>query len=122
MEKTQAVIQAGVIRLRPVLLTAVTTVLGLIPLTLGINLDFFAGTLTTGGESSQFWYSMGVAVIAGLTVATVLTLVVVPVTYHSLDSLSGMIERVRQERTRREAGGRLSGGAEIHARGATDEA
>ncbi len=48
MEKTKAVIEAGVIRLRPVLLTAVTTVLGLIPLTLGINLDFFRGTLTFG--------------------------------------------------------------------------
>ena len=63
VSKTQAVIEAGVIRLRPVLLTAVTTVLGLIPLTLGINIDFFRGTIETGGQSSQFWYSMGVAVI-----------------------------------------------------------
>jgi multidrug efflux pump subunit AcrB len=123
MEKTQAVIEAGIIRLRPVLLTAVTTVLGLIPLTLGINLDFFAGTLTTGGQSSQFWYSMGVAVIAGLTVATVLTLVIVPVTYHSLDSLSGLMERLGQgdARRRREATSGLSG-AEIHARRAGEEA
>lgn len=122
MEKTQAVIEAGIIRLRPVLLTAVTTVLGLIPLTLGINLDFFAGTLTTGGQSSQFWYSMGVAVIAGLTVATVLTLVIVPVTYHSLDSLSGLMERLGQgDARRREATSGLSG-AEIHARRAGEEA
>lgn len=116
MEKTKAVIEAGVIRLRPVLLTAVTTVLGLIPLTLGINIDFFEWTVTTGGESSQFWYSMGVAVIAGLTVATVLTLVVVPVTYHSLDSLSGLSARLRRNEPEPVRGGGVPGGAEIHAR------
>jgi multidrug efflux pump subunit AcrB len=90
--KTDAVIQAGTIRLRPVLLTAVTTVLGLIPLTMGINVDFFARSVTLGGESSQWWGPMGVAVICGLSVATVLTLVIVPVTYHSLDSLSSALE------------------------------
>ncbi len=92
LDKTSAVIEAGVIRLRPVLLTAVTTVLGLLPLTLGINVDFLAGTVITGGETSQWWGPMGVAVIFGLSVATVLTLVIVPVTYHSLDSLSGALE------------------------------
>ena len=91
-EKTKAVIEAGVIRLRPVLLTAVTTVLGLIPLTVGLNMDFLNGTLVTGGQSSQWWGPMGVAVIFGLTVATVLTLVVVPVTYHSLDTLSDALK------------------------------
>jgi multidrug efflux pump subunit AcrB len=106
MAKTEAVIQAGAIRLRPVLLTAVTTVLGLIPLTMGINVDFFARTITFGGESSQWWGPMGVAVICGLTVATVLTLVIVPVTYHSLDSLSSALEmlpslvRGRRRKTR----------------------
>jgi multidrug efflux pump subunit AcrB len=74
-----------------VLLTAVTTVLGLIPLTVGINVGFFEGTLELGAESSQWWGAMGVAVIAGLTVATVLTLVVVPVTYHALDELPGVV-------------------------------
>ena len=88
LSRRDAVIEAGSIRLRPVLLTAVTTVLGLVPLTLGLNLDFFNLSFSTGGESSQFWASMGVAVIFGLTVATVLTLVVVPVTYDSLDSFS----------------------------------
>ena len=120
MEKTKAVIEAGVIRLRPVLLTAVTTVLGLIPLTLGFNLDFFTGTLTTGGQSSQWWGPMGVAVIAGLTVATALTLVVVPVTYHSLDSLSGLLSGLKG-RAKRETSGSGIGGAEIHAREAADE-
>ncbi len=115
VEKTQAVIDSGAIRMRPVLLTAVTTVLGLIPLTLGINLDFFKGTITFGGDSSQWWGPMGVAVIFGLTVATVLTLVIVPVTYHSLDSLSGALEvlpsRLRSRRTRG-----LAEGAEVQAR------
>ena len=82
------------------LLTAVTTVLGLIPLTLGLNIDFFSLSFSTGGESSQFWASMGVAVIFGLTVATVLTLVVVPVTYDSLDGLSEALADWRAKRQR----------------------
>jgi multidrug efflux pump subunit AcrB len=87
-DKTRAVIEAGAIRLRPVFLTAVTTVLGLIPLTIGFNIDFIGFTVQTGVESSQMWGPMGVAVIFGLTVATVLTLVIVPVTYHSLDEMT----------------------------------
>jgi len=94
VEKTRAVVDAGAIRLRPVLLTAVTTILGLIPLTLGINIGFFEGTLELGAESSQWWGPMGVAVIAGLTVATVLTLVIVPVTYHALDELPDVVRRL----------------------------
>ncbi len=99
LSRHDAVVEAGSIRLRPVLLTAVTTVLGLVPLTLGLNLDFFNLSFSTGGESSQFWASMGVAVIFGLTVATVLTLVVVPVTYDSLDGLSEAIANYRKRRT-----------------------
>ena len=111
-------IEAGIIRLRPVLLTAVTTVLGLIPLTLGINIDFFRATVSPGGQSSQWWSPMGVAVIFGLTVATVLTLVVVPVTYHSLDSLSGALTTLPDRWRRRadRAGAGLPEGAEIQAR------
>lgn len=92
MEKLEALIEAGKTRFRPVILTAVTTVLGLVPLTTGISLDFgkvmrgdFAHALRIGGESSQWWGAMGVAVIFGLSVATFLTLVVVPVMYSSID-------------------------------------
>lgn len=99
LSRHDAVVEAGSIRLRPVLLTAVTTVLGLVPLTLGLNIDFFNLSFSTGGESSQFWASMGVAVIFGLTVATVLTLVVVPVTYDSLDGLSEAIADYRKRRS-----------------------
>ena len=109
LDRHEAVVEAGSIRLRPVLLTAVTTVLGLVPLTLGLNLDFFNLSFSTGGESSQFWASMGVAVIFGLTVATVLTLVVVPVTYDSLDDL--MEALAGRRRRRGEATAAASGGA-----------
>jgi multidrug efflux pump len=94
MEKYEAIIKAGTTRFRPVILTAVTTILGLIPLTTGFSIDFerlvsgdIAHAVIIGGESSQWWGPMGVAVIWGLTVATFLTLVVVPVMYASLDPI-----------------------------------
>ncbi|MCA9750900.1 MAG: efflux RND transporter permease subunit, partial [Gemmatimonadetes bacterium] len=91
-EKFDAIIEAGRTRFRPVILTAVTTILGLIPLTTGFSIDFerlFHGhwkyVVILGGESSQWWGPMGVAVIWGLGVATFLTLVVVPVLYSTID-------------------------------------
>lgn len=93
LDKREAIIQAGATRLRPVLLTALTTVIGLVPLTFGINIDF-VGLLTSwdpafsvGSENTQFWGPMGTAIIAGLTFGTFLTLVIVPVMYSSFDSL-----------------------------------
>ncbi|MEW5807275.1 MAG: efflux RND transporter permease subunit [Acidobacteriota bacterium] len=91
--KIDAIVEAGVIRLRPVMLTAVTTVLGLIPLTTGISFDFIDFKWTINGESSQWWGPMGVAVIFGLSFATILTLVVVPITYYMLDSVSERLKR-----------------------------
>ncbi len=92
MEKTEALIEASKTRFRPVILTAVTTILGLIPLTVGISINFpnlfhgdFAHAVITGGEMGQWWGGMGTAVIWGLTVATFLTLVVVPVMYSAID-------------------------------------
>ena len=83
----QAIINGGATRLRPVLLTAITTVLGLIPLAIGFNFNFF--TLITefdphyflGGDNVAFWGPMAWTVIFGLAFATFLTLIVVPVMY-----------------------------------------
>jgi multidrug efflux pump subunit AcrB len=92
LAKLEAIVQAGRTRLRPVLSTAITTIVGLIPLSTGLNFDFFKFRFDIGGESSQWWGPMGVAVIFGLAIATFLTLVIVPVVYHILD---GWSERAR---------------------------
>ena len=92
----EALARAGLIRFRPVMLTAITTILGLLPMATGISFDFRKLTLDIGGESSQWWGSMATAVIFGLAVATLLTLVVVPV----LCSLAhGMSTRVSGKRS-----------------------
>ena len=89
-EIIQAIAEGGKTRLRPVLLTAVTTVLGLLPLATGMNIDFF-GLLSDwnpdiylGGENVMFWGPMSWAIIFGLVFATFLTLVIVPVMYYLL--------------------------------------
>ncbi len=99
-ELGDAIFTAGVTRFRPVILTAITTILGLIPLTTGFSIDFaalFSGEIAEviqlGGEMSQWWSPMGVAVIWGLAVATFLTLVVVPVMYSSIESIKQSLSR-----------------------------
>lgn len=82
-----AVVRAGATRLRPVLLTAITTVLGLLPMVTGVSFDFHEWTIATASKSNQWWQSMAVVVIFGLMIATFLTLVVVPTLYSWLDSL-----------------------------------
>jgi multidrug efflux pump subunit AcrB len=76
-----AAVEAGQTRLRPVLLTAATTILGLIPMATGVSFNFRTFTLITRSQSSQFWNSMARAVIFGMAFATLLTLVVVPALY-----------------------------------------
>ncbi len=74
----ESLILAGKVRFRPVMLTAITTILGLIPMAMGISYDFRSGGWQVGSESAEWWGPMAVAVIFGLAVATVLTLVAVP--------------------------------------------
>ncbi|WP_339708037.1 efflux RND transporter permease subunit, partial [Algoriphagus aquimarinus] len=96
-----SIVEAGKTRLRPVLLTAITTVLGLIPLAIGMNINF--GTLLTsfdpqfyvGGDNAAFWGPMAWTVIFGLTFATFLTLVIVPVMYLLADKLNMRISKLK---------------------------
>ena len=92
--------EGGQKRLRPVLLTAITTVLGLLPMATGMNINFY--TLLTeldaqiffGGDNATFWGPMAWTVIFGLTFATFLTLIIVPVMYLLADKVKNKILKV----------------------------
>jgi multidrug efflux pump len=94
MEVRQAVVAAGATRLRPVMLTAFTTILGLLPMITGVSFDFHNLTIAWVSESSQWWRSMAIVVVFGLLVATFLTLVVVPTLYSFFEDLSAMRKKV----------------------------
>ena len=73
-----AILLTGVQRLRPVLLTTVTTILGLAPMVFQTNIDFFTREITIGAPSTQWWVSLSTAIVFGLSFATFLTLLVTP--------------------------------------------
>ena len=89
MELEAAIHEAGRVRLRPVLMTAMTTILGMFPLAIG------------SGESGEIWAPMGRAVMGGMTVATVLTLIIVPIIYYYMEGIGSRANRFREEREQR---------------------
>ena len=109
-ESLECIIRGGRTRLRPVLLTAITTILGLLPMASGININFssllrnFNPQIYFGGDNAAFWGPMAWTVIFGLSFATFLTLVLVPVMYlignkiklkfvRKVDSINNQIKR-----------------------------
>lgn len=98
MNLYDSLVKGGMVRFRPVVLTAITTTLGLVPLAIGFNLDFIVLVndpvlfftnlgeyLYWGGEQAAWWSPMAIAVICGLLFATVLTLILVPVLYYIIE-------------------------------------
>jgi len=98
----ESIVTAGKTRLRPVILTAITTIFGLIPLAIGFNIDFFSlfsdfdANIYFGGDNVIFWGPLAWTVISGLFIATFLTLIIVPILFYLSISLKMWI-RIKRE-------------------------
>jgi multidrug efflux pump len=80
-------------RARPVVLTATTAILGVLPIAFGVNVEFLSREITVGAPATQWWINLSTAIVFGLGFATVLTLVVTPAALM-------MIEKLREQRLR----------------------
>ncbi len=78
MPLVEAILRTGALRLRPVFLTQITTVLGLLPMMFQMNIDFMAREITYGAPSTQWWVQLSTAIVFGITFATTLTLIFTP--------------------------------------------
>lgn len=78
MDPLEAALRTGAQRLRPVFLTSITTALGLLPMVIGLNIDFVGREIVYGAPSTQYWTELSSAIAGGLVIATILTLVVTP--------------------------------------------
>ncbi len=78
LSSLEAALRTGAQRLRPVVLTSVTTALGLMPMVIGLNINFFTREIVYGAPSTQWWTELSSAIAGGLIFATVLTLLVTP--------------------------------------------
>jgi len=95
VRESSALIRTGAQRLRPVVLTAMTAVLGLLPLMFQINLDIPARHVSVGAPSTQWWTQIATAIVFGLTFATVLTLIVTPSALMWKANLGAWVRRLR---------------------------
>jgi multidrug efflux pump len=106
LDAVEAALRTGAQRLRPVLLTTITTILGLTPMVMKVNVDLFSRNISVGGPSTDWWAQLATAVAGGLAFATLLTLVLTPCLLLLGDRTSRWLEG---EKSRRAA---LSGGDE----------
>ena len=95
-----AILKTGAQRLRPVLLTTVTTVLGLMPMVLAVNIDLIDRTLQTGAPSTQWWRQLSTAIVFGLLFATPLTLVVTPSALMLREKIAARLDRWRRKKAK----------------------
>jgi multidrug efflux pump subunit AcrB len=101
----ETIVEAGRARLRPVILTAITTILGLIPLAIGLNINFFTlfsefdAHIYFGGDNVIFWGPLAWTVIYGLIVATFLTLIIVPILFFLVTKFKMWLKRKVAPRT-----------------------
>ena len=109
----EAILRTGAQRLRPVLLTTITTVLGLMPMVIGLNIDLFTRVVQIGAPSTQWWRQLSTAIVFGLTFATVLTLVVTPCALMVRANLADWWQRKRKGRSAERTTPEVIGGDEL---------
>lgn len=106
MSVREIILRTGAQRLRPVLLTTITTVIGLMPMVLGMNIDFVSREVSIGAPSTQWWNQLATAVVSGLSFSTVLTLVVTPSALMLRENFAHLFEKIKLPKWRKP---RLSG-------------
>jgi len=95
LEPLEAALRTGAQRLRPVVLTVITTVLGLLPMVLAMNIDLFGRQVAFGAPSTQWWTQLSAAIAGGLVFATILTLILTPSMLVAGERLGARLRRLR---------------------------
>jgi len=99
----EAIIETCRERARPVVLTAVTAILGVLPIAFGMNIEFMTREITIGAPATQWWIHLSTAIVFGLGFATVLTLIVTPAALMAIANLAGWRARRKAHRAERRA-------------------
>ena len=104
----EAILETCRERARPVVLTAVTAILGVLPIAFGMNIEFMTREITIGAPATQWWIQLSTAIVFGLGFATVLTLIVTPAALMAIANFAAWRERRRARRARAQRAARLA--------------